>query len=139
VAEHEDPVAGSSSAGADAGDDGMVTAQLVVAIGLSLVLLATLVNLLVLQYGRGVVRAALDEGVRAGSRAAAGSAECERRAQAALADLLGGAMGSGVRVRCSADDATVTAQADVTFHGWAPGVPDWRFTARAVAVREPPP
>jgi hypothetical protein len=116
----------------------MVTAQLVVAIGLSLVLMATLANLLVLQYGRGVVRAALDEGVRAGSRADAGAAECERRARAALADLLGGAMGAGVRLRCSADETTVTAQADVAFRGWAPGVPDWRFTARALAVREPP-
>lgn len=120
-------------------DRGFVTVQYVAVTGLSLLLVVVMVNLVVFQYGRGVVRAALDEGVRAGARATAGSEECEARARDVLADLLGGAMGAGVTLRCTDTGSTLQATADVVFHGWLPSVPDWRFSAEASAVREQAP
>lgn len=119
-----------------AGAGGFVTLQFVTASALSLVLFAGVANLLVYQYGHGVVRAALDEGVRAGSRASDPAAECETRATAVIGDLLGGPMGRGVALRCADDPARVHAAADVTFHGWAPMVPDWSFTAKAFSARK---
>lgn len=118
---------------------GFVTVQFVAAVGLSLVLLTMLANLVVFQYGRGVVRAALDEGVRTASRAGAPTAECHRRAGAVLDDLLGGAMGRDVTVDCRLAGPMVVADAQVTFRGWLPTVPDWTFTATATAVREQAP
>ncbi len=124
------------SSGCD-GQDGFLTIQHLLAVGLSLVLLASLANLLVFSYGRGVVRAALDEGVRAGSRAGASLTECEARARAVLGDLLSGSLGEGVEVRCARRDTTVTAQATAAFPAWAPLVPSWSFTSTAEAVAEP--
>lgn len=120
-------------------EHGFVTVQYVAVVGLSLVFVVVLLNLVVFQYGRGVVRAALDEGVRAGARATAGESECEARAGDVLADLLGGAMGSGVTLRCTDNGSHLHATADVVFVGWLPAVPDWRFTAEAASVREQAP
>jgi hypothetical protein len=124
------------SSGSD-GQDGFLTIQYLLAVGLSLVLLASLGNLLVFSYGRGVVRAALDEGVRAGSRAGASPAECQARADAVLSDLLSGSLGQGVDVRCQSQGGTVTASAEASFPAWAPLVPSWSFTTTAEAVAEP--
>ena len=52
-------------------DAGFVTVQFTAAVAFSMVVLVMLANLIVYQYGRGVVRAAVDEAVRAGSRAGA--------------------------------------------------------------------
>ena len=115
---------------------GFVTIQYVAAIGLSLVVLTMLANLIVFQYGRGVVRAAVDEGVRTGSRASASAHECEARANDVIADLLGGAMAEGVTIACSSSGGFVTARADVTFAAWLEPVPDWSFAVAATAVAE---
>lgn len=130
----------SSSATAEPAPDGaeagFLTIQFVWAVAMSLTLLVAVANLIAFQYGRGVVRAALDEGARAGSRAEAPDEACADRARSALADLLGGAMGREVRLTCTTVADRVVAQADVTFRGWLPLVPDWTFDARAVAVKE---
>lgn len=120
----------------DAPEAGFLTVQFVAAVGLSLVMFTALVNLVAFQYGRGVVRAALDEGVRAGSRATASDLECLQRIRSTLSDLLGGAMGAGVRVDCRQDGEQVVASASATFRGWLPLVPDWRFGLLASARRE---
>jgi hypothetical protein len=57
---------------------GFVTAQFVVVVGLSLLFFTMMANVIVFMYGRGVVRAALEEGVRAASPAAATSVICQR-------------------------------------------------------------
>lgn len=121
------------------GAGGFVTVQTVTAVGMSLALFVLLVNLVVFQYGRGVVRAALDEGARAGSVAPAAGANCLRRADAVLSDLLSAAMLHGVDVRCTVAGGQVHATADVRFRGWLPLTPDWRFTSSAVAVKEASP
>lgn len=121
------------------GDLGYLTLQYVVAIGLSLVVLAALANLLVFGYARGVVRAALDEGARAASRADASAAVCRQRADDVLGDLLAGRLGDGVAVECVRSDQRVTASGTATFRAWAPFVPDWSFTASAEAMAESSP
>ena len=103
---------------------------------LSLLTLVGLVNFVAFQYGRGAVRAALDEAARAGSRASASEDECESRANEVLANLLGGEMGRGVVVTCTDRGALVEARADAVFPSWIPPVPEWRFSVAAVAVRE---
>jgi hypothetical protein len=108
-------------------------------IAASLVLFVLLANLIVALYGRGVVRAALDEGVRTGSRAPHGPAQCEQRVAQALSQLLGGDMGDGVAYSCSETVDRVVASATVTFPGWLPGVPDFAFDVGASAVKEQAP
>ena len=116
-----------------------MTVTTVVAVALSLVLVSALANLLVFTYGRGVVRAALDEGVRAGATAVASPASCDAAARAVLSDLLGGSMGDGVTVRCVPSAAGLVAVADVRFVAWSPLVPDWAFRIEATAVQEQAP
>jgi hypothetical protein len=118
---------------------GFLTVQHLLAVSLTLVLLAQLANLLVVAYARGAVRAALDEGVRAAALADADGGHCEARARAVLDDLLGGPLGDGVGpVRCtvSSDGRLVTAAASARLPAWVPGVRDAVFEARASAVRE---
>ena len=116
---------------------GMTTIQFVTATALSLFVFVLLANLVVALYARGAVRAAIDEGARAGAPVDSSVAECERRANDALDALLGGRMRSGVRVGCVDNFGTVRARAEVVVAGWIPGVvPDWSFTLTAAAVKE---
>jgi len=119
-------------------EGGFLTAQFVLAVGLSLVLFTSLANLVVYQYARGVVRAALDEGVRQGSRGGPGAIPaCAATAEAVLADLAGGGMGGQVVFHGCANHAdAVTASATASLRGWLPTVPDWTFDVAAEAVRE---
>jgi hypothetical protein len=122
------------------GEDGMTTVQYVAATGFSLIVFVMLANFIVFLYARGVVRASVDEGARAGSRFGATTAECESRARDVLGDLLAGGLGSDVRVQCESPDADVMrAKVHVSLHGWLPGlVPDWTFTLDARSLREHP-
>jgi hypothetical protein len=116
----------------------MTTVQYVVATGFSLAVVFFLVNFVVFVYARGAVRAAVDEGARSGSRADAGVAECVERSRDVVDDLVGGALGDGVRVTCEQPDPdTVVAYADVVLQSWLPGVvPDWTFELEARSVKE---
>lgn len=119
------------------GETGLVTIQFIAIVALSLLLVVMLANLLVFSYGRGVVRAALDEGVRAGARATAGQAECLTRANDVLEGLLGGPMRAGVGpISCWDEGDRLRASANATFTAWMPGVPSWAFTVDAVGVKE---
>jgi hypothetical protein len=122
------------------GEDGMTTVQYVAATAFSLIVFVMMANFIVFLYARGVVRAAVDEGARAGSRFGATTAECDSRARDVLGDLLAGRLGSDVRVRCeSTNEDEIHASAHVTVHGWLPGfVPDWTFTLDARSVKEHP-
>jgi len=118
---------------------GFATPQFVLAAGLGLMFFVFLANMIVFQYGKGVVRGALNEGVRAGARSAAGLVDCERALADTLDGLLGGTMGEGVDAWCSADGMLVSADANVIFRSWIPGVPDWSFTVSAQSVKESAP
>ncbi|MGH9011606.1 MAG: hypothetical protein ACRDYF_17445 [Acidimicrobiia bacterium] len=102
----------------------------------ALVLFVMLVQIVVWQYGRGVVRAALDEGARAGAPASSDWRICETKAADVLGDLLGGRLGQEVHVTCDEEGDEMVARAEVTFRSWlAPG-PDWTFAVAAAAVKE---
>ncbi|MFO7548913.1 MAG: hypothetical protein R6X29_08625 [Acidimicrobiia bacterium] len=116
-------------------EGGLATVQYTAAAGMALVVFVLMANLLVVQYGRGVVRAALDEGSRAG--AAAGTEVCLARAAEVLGQLLAGPAGSGITVRCADDGSVVRATAEGTLPGWLPGIPDFEVSMEALAAREP--
>ena len=106
---------------------GFVTIEYVLAVALSMLALVVIANFIVFQYGRGVVRAAVDQGVRAGSRAAAPTVACEQAARQVVADLLGGrsgSMGRTVSITCSQVGGRLDATAGGRFRAWLPPVPD---------------
>lgn len=119
-------------------EGGFLTIQFLLAVAFSLVVFTMLANLVLVQYGRGVVRAALDEGVRAGSRVSAAPSVqvCEERVAEALSGLLRGSFGNGIAYGCAASATEVTATADASFDSFAPMVPDFSFALAATAVRE---
>jgi hypothetical protein len=121
------------------GEDGMTTVQYVAATAFSLIVFVMMANFIVFLYARGVVRAAVDEGARAGSRFGATTAECDTRARDVLGDLLAGRLGSDMNVQCESSADEMHARVHMTLHGWLPGVvPDWTFTLDARSVREHP-
>ena len=124
------------------GERGFATVQYLVALSFSLLALVGLLNFVVFQYGRGAVRAALDEGARAGTRISeSAETECEERAARVLGDLLSGSMGDGVEpVQCAVVGQRVTAETTVEFEPWfMERFGAWQFTVSAVAVKESEP
>jgi hypothetical protein len=96
-----------------------------------------LANLVVDLYARGVVRAAVDEGARAGASIDASAAECEQRARDVVRNLLGGELGRDVHVECHEEQGRMTAGIVVVLHGWiADVVPDWSFRLVGSATKE---
>lgn len=114
---------------------GISTIQFVLASALAMVLFLALANLVVVQYGRGALRSAVEQGARAGS--VGGVAVCEARARDVIADLIGGRMSDGAALTCALDGTDVVASASVTFESWTPLTPDFEFTTSARAVGEP--
>jgi len=113
-----------------------MTVQYVSVTALTLVFLLLLANLLVDLYARGVVREALDEGVRAAVPVDAPAGACEARAGEVLDELLRGPIGDDVDVSCTVGPQRVRARATVTLRSWLPVVvPPWRFTVDASARR----
>lgn len=101
-----------------------------------LVFFVLLIQFVVWQYGRGVVRAALDEGARAGAVASAEPRTCEYRAHDVLKDLLAGRLGQDVDLSCADEGDEIVARARVTFRSWLAPAPDWTFAVAATAVKE---
>lgn len=116
-------------------DAGLSSVQFVLAAGLSLILFTGLANLVVVQYGRGAIRSALEQGARAGS--VAGAEACEATAIDVVDQLLGGSMSNGIRVRCVATGNSMSASATAEFRAWIPGVPDFEVAIAAESYLEP--
>lgn len=114
----------------------MAVASYTVATAVAMLLFVLLLNVTVAWYGRGVVRAALDEGVRAAARADGSLDACRQHVGRVVDQLLGGAFTQGVDWECATDGGQVNAVATVTVAGWL-GVPDWTFDLAATAAREP--
>lgn len=117
------------------GDRGISSIQFVLASALALVLFLALANLIVVQYGRGAVRSALEQGARSGSTA--GALACEATARQVISDLLGGRMSEGLVVGCEVQGGTMVSSASVTFDSWTPLTPDFAFELSSSAVVEP--
>lgn len=115
-------------------DPGVSSVQFVLAAALALILFLALANVVVFQYGRGAVRAALEQGARAGSTG--GVAACEATADQVVDDLLGGRMSDGMVLGCSVSGGLMVASASVTFESWTPLMPDYTFSLTSQAVIE---
>lgn len=116
-------------------DRGISSVQFLLASGLALILFLALANLVVVQYGRGAVRSALEQGARAGT--SADLASCEETASRVIEDLLGGRMSDGLAMNCELSDGAVVATASGSFESWTPLTPDFGFTLTSRAVAEP--
>lgn len=132
----EPPMKGGGVGRESGSSHGFTTVSFVVAVGFSMLFFVLLTNLMAVQYGRGVVRAALDEGARYGARYGATGDACEDRIKEVLVGLLGGAMRSGVSYECERDSSRTRAGAEVVFPAWLPGVPEFRFEMAATAAVE---
>ncbi len=114
----------------------MVSISYVLAASFAMIFFAILANFVVIQYGSGAVRAALDEGVRNGAKADAGVAVCLATIDDILASVLGGPYGDEVSATCQDNGDVMVASAQATFRGFAPLVPDLTIDFEAVAARE---
>ena len=93
-------------------------------------------NLVVVQYGRGAVRSALEQGARAG--AVSRSVErCEATAWEVVRQLLGGSMSNRLELRCSVGGTGIVASADAIFEAWVPLTPDFEVSLSSEAYLEP--
>jgi hypothetical protein len=118
-------------------EGGFLTVQYALAVGLSFIMLVLVANLLVDLYARAAVRDALEEGTRAVVPADAAPGACAERARDVVQNLLRGPIGRDIHIRCETTAEVVTATAAVRLPSWLPGLtPDWRFAARAIAIRE---
>ena len=121
-------------------EGGFTTVTWVVCVSFMILLVVWALNLSVYLYGRGAVRAAIDEAARAGARVDADSvAVCQEKANTTLASLIGGPFGGNVAVTCAEEDGVVRARADVLFQSWLPPVPDWSFVANGAVIKEQAP
>ena len=116
-------------------DGGLGSVQFALASALALFLFLALANLVVVQYGRGAVRSALEQGVRAGT--VSGVVECEETAHRVISDLLGGRMSDGLVLSCHVSGGAIGATASVTFDSWTPFAPDFNVSMSSTAVVEP--
>ena len=105
-------------------------------VALSMLFLAGLLNLIAIQYAQGVVRAALDEGVRVGSVARASDVECLDGIRRVMSDLLSGPLGANVEFACTVIAGQLVASANAEFDGWFPGMPSLSFSTDVRAVKE---
>jgi len=117
---------------------GISSVQFLLASGLGMLLFLALANLVVVQYGRGALRSALDQGARAGA-VSSSEEECRQRIDGVLGQLLGGRMGDSVVTSCGVGTGVVTASARVVFVSWTPFTPDFVIEMTAQATRELPP
>ena len=118
-----------------AGERGVSSVQFVLAAALALILFLALANLVVVQYGKGAIRSALEQGARAGTTA--GVSACEDTASRVVDDLLGGRMSDGLVLACSMSGGSVVASASAVFESWTPLTPDFSFSLSSSAVVEP--
>jgi hypothetical protein len=117
---------------------------MVVAFAFSLILFTALTNLILVQYGRGIMRAAVDESARAGARVIDNDttnlnaiAKCKQRQEDVLDGL--GKLGSVTSTKCVVVGGRVQSTVSADFKGWLPGIPTFHDTAEAVSVKEQAP
>lgn len=120
------------------GDRGVSSVQFLLASVLALALFMVFANIVVVQYGRGAVRSALEQGARAGSLTGEPIA-CVDKAEEVLGQLLGGRMSDGLVVRCVPSGNVMAASASTVFESWTPLTPDFVIEISSEALMEVPP
>lgn len=130
-----DPNPAPRGLGAPPDDRGISSVPFVLASALAFLLFLALANLVVVQYGRGVVRSALEQGARAGT--VSGAIACERAAESVIVDLLGGRMSDDLTISCIVEGEVVVASGSASFESWTPFAPDFSFSMVSQATAEP--
>jgi len=116
-------------------DRGVSSVQFLLASALALLIFLAVANLVVVQYGRGAIRSALEQGARVAS--VSGSvAECEAKAHDVIGQLLGGRMSDGLVVVCGVGGDRVVASASAVFQSWTVFAPDFVISISTEATRE---
>lgn len=117
-------------------DRGVSSVQFLLASALSVLLFVAFANVVAVQYGRGAIRSALEQGVRAGSISSS-PADCEATAREVTRQLLGGRMSDGLVLNCALDGEVIRASATAVFEAWSPLTPDFPISMVAESAREP--
>lgn len=94
-----------------------------------------LANLVVIQYGRGALRSAAEQGARVGS--VAGVDSCEETMRVVVSDLLGGRMSDEIQLSCGVVGSEVVATVAGRFQPWIPLVPSFEASLTSSAALEP--
>lgn len=122
------------------GEAGFTSLQFAVMAFFTMVIFAAVVNLVAMQYQRGSVRVALDEGARLGASAAHSEGDCERVADAILrgddSGLLRGTLGEGIEINCEIIGGEMVATAVGSSAWWIGGLSDLEFAMEGHAVVE---
>lgn len=117
-------------------EKGVSSVQFLLASVLALTLFLVFANLVVVQYGRGAVRSALEQGARVGA-VTRSAADCEAKAADVVGQLLGGRMSDGLVIHCDIDGLVVIASARAVFRAWVGLVPDFEVAISTEAILEP--
>ena len=118
-------------------DRGVTSIQFLLASALGLLLFVGLINLVVVQYGRGALQSAVEQGVRAGTLTG-DPGDCESRINSVVSQLLAGRMSDDLVARCSSTDGLIYASASATFDSWTPLSGDFQVELTSQALIEPP-
>jgi hypothetical protein len=105
---------------------GNAVVSTILAMAFTLLVVMAGTNLVVDQYGQGVLRTAVDEGALAGAASQAGGgalAACQSKESEITSGLLSGGFGRNVALGCSLSGNLVVASARGRFPGWLPPVP----------------
>jgi hypothetical protein len=119
-------------------DRGVTSVQFLLASGLGLLIFLAMANLVVVQYGRGALRSALDQGARAGAVTSSAD-DCMVRVESVLGQLMGGRMGDTIVTQCAVGPLVVSASGRAVFDSWTPLMPDFVIEMTAQATRQLPP
>jgi len=111
---------------------------------ITLVVFLAAINLIVDQYGKGVMRTAVDEAARTGSlQGAAGGpvAACQAKAAEVMSNLLSGPFGHDITINCTLQGDHIVAVASGSLPGWLRVVPNdtVRVTGTALLENNPTP
>lgn len=117
-------------------DRGITSVQFLLASVLALFMFMALANVVVVQYARGSLRSALDQGVRVGAIHREVEV-CEERIAVVLADLLAGEIGRSVEYNCSVAGDLITASASAVVRSWTPLTGEFNLDLTAEAAMEP--
>ena len=121
-------------------DAGFTSLQFAVMAFFTMVVFAAVVNMVAVQYQRGAVRLAVDEGARHGAATARSAQDCERLVGSILhgedSGLLRGALGEGIEIRCGISGAEMVAFASGSSQWWIGGLPNMDFAIEGRAVLE---
>lgn len=129
-------------------DQGLATVEILVIVTFTLTLFVLVVNLIAVQFGAGMLRNAVDDGARYGTRVTATelashqpdegqSLPCLERMDATLGDL--GPLATNIERTCVIANDRVVARVSATFTGWL--LPDLNreYEVSYTKERVPPP